>query len=237
MAIERDEIMYLWELSSRYFRRAIVPADVVWTYSGVRPLVEDEAASASAVTRDYRLEFDKRGAPLLSVFGGKITTFRKLAEEAVDMLAPSLSASGGAWTGTACLPGGDLFGARPANRSVLEFERYVQQLQQKYPWLPGALTARYARAYGTRTEMLLAGRCGLEDMGEEVLPGLYAAEVDYLMQLEWALNAQDILWRRSKLGLHMAADAEAMLDHWIQTNRTIRDKQADFERPASVAIH
>ncbi len=237
VAIDRDEIMYLCELSSRYFRRSIVPADVVWTYSGVRPLVEDEAASASAVTRDYRLEFDKRGAPLLSVFGGKITTFRKLAEEAVDMLASSLSASSGAWTGNACLPGGDLFGAHPSNRSVLEFERYVQQLQQKYPWLPDALTARYARAYGTRTDMLLAGRCGLEDMGEEVLSGLYAAEVDYLMQLEWALTAQDILWRRSKLGLHMAADAEAMLDHWIQTNRTPQDKQADFERPASVASH
>ncbi|MGE5652398.1 MAG: glycerol-3-phosphate dehydrogenase, partial [Bacillota bacterium] len=128
VAIEQEEISYLCALSSRYFRRSIVPADVVWSYSGVRPLVEDEAASASAVTRDYRLELDRRGAPLLSVFGGKITTFRKLAEEAVDLLAASLPVARGAWTEQACLPGGDLFGAHPSNRSVLEFDSYVQQL-------------------------------------------------------------------------------------------------------------
>lgn len=235
VAIDQDEIMYLCELSSRYFRRSIVPADVVWTYSGVRPLVEDEAASASAVTRDYRLELDNRGAPLLSVFGGKITTFRKLAEEAVNMLAPLLSARKEGWTEHACLPGGDLFGARPANRSVLEFDGYVHELQRKYSWLPGALVARYARAYGTRTDTLLAGRRSLVDMGEEVLPCLYVAEIDYLMQLEWALTARDILWRRSKLGLHLPRDAESTLDNWIKTNRNTLEKQADPEQRASLA--
>ncbi|HJV49998.1 MAG TPA: glycerol-3-phosphate dehydrogenase [Noviherbaspirillum sp.] len=234
VAIDRDEIMYLCELASRYFRRQIVPADVVWSYSGVRPLVEDEAASASAVTRDYRLELDQQGAPLLSVFGGKITTFRKLAEEAVDMLAPALSIRQGAWTEHACLPGGDLFGPRPANRSVLEFDRFVHELQQKYPWLPSAQTGRYARAYGTRTDMLLAGRRRLSDMGDEILPGLYAAEVDYLMQLEWAVTAADILWRRSKLGLHLPADAETKLDHWIKANRGHRE---DPGEPACRVSH
>ncbi len=219
VAIEQEEIAYLCDLASRYFRQQIVPADVVWTYSGVRPLVEDEASEASAVTRDYRLELDTQGAPLLSVFGGKITTFRKLAEEAVDLLAPSLPARCGAWTANACLPGGDLFGAQPSNRSVLEFDGYVRQLQTKYGWLPAALVARYAHAYGTRTDALLAGRTRLADMGDEIAPGLYESEVEYLMQHEWAVNAADILWRRSKLGLHLPSDTEARLDAWIQGKR------------------
>lgn len=224
VAIDTDEVAYLCELSSRYFRKQIVPADVVWTYSGVRPLVEDEASNASAVTRDYRLELDQQGAPLLSVFGGKLTTFRKLAEEAVDMLAPLLPMRRGAWTADACLPGGDLFGATPTNRSVLEFDSYVNQLQKKYAWLPPAMVARYARAYGTRTDVLLAGRTRISDMGDEIASGLYTAEVDYLMQLEWAVNADDILWRRSKLGLHLPAGTKAKLDAWIQAKKSVKVK-------------
>lgn len=221
VAIDQDEIVYLCDLASRYFRKAIMPADVVWSYSGVRPLVEDEASKASAVTRDYRLELDREGAPMLSVFGGKITTFRKLAEEAVDMLAPILPMRRGAWTEGACLPGGDLFGAIPSNRSVLEFDRYVHDLQRKYSWLHPSLVARYARAYGTRTEELLAGLGKIADLGEEVAPGLYAAEIDYLMRHEWAVNATDILWRRSKLGLHLPPGTEETLDAWILANRSI----------------
>lgn len=217
--IDQDEIVYLCELASRYFRTQLAPVDVVWTYSGVRPLVEDEAAKASAVTRDYRLELDVQGAPLLSVFGGKITTFRKLAEEAVDLLAGPLSILRGAWTADACLPGGDIFGARPANRAVLEFDLYLHELQIKYPWLPPALVSRYAHAYGTRIDMLLSGRMCIDDMGQEIAPGLYEAEVDYLMQLEWAVTAADILWRRSKLGLHLPSGTEAKLDAWIRARR------------------
>jgi glycerol-3-phosphate dehydrogenase len=222
VAIDEHEIAYLCDLVSRYFRKPIVPADVVWTYSGVRPLVEDEASNASAVTRDYRLELDTAGAPLLSVFGGKITTFRKLAEEAVDMLAPRLSAKQRAWTANACLPGGDLFGAQPVNRAVKEFDSYVQGQQKKYAWLPPELVARYARAYGTRTAMLLSGRNRIADMGEEIAPQLFAAEVQYLMQHEWAISAADILWRRSKLGLHLPSDVEAKLDAWMEANRPTR---------------
>ena len=223
VAIDQDEIVYLCDLASRYFRKQIVPADVVWSYSGVRPLVEDASSSASAVTRDYRLELDAKGAPLLSIFGGKITTFRKLAEEAVDMLAPILPMRRGAWTEDACLPGGDLFGAKPSNRSVLEYERFVQDLQKRYAWLPPSLVARYARAYGTRTDLLLAGCNRLADMGKEIASGLYEVEVDYLMRREWAVDAADILWRRSKLGLHLPKDTQGKLDEWIR-ERTRTEK-------------
>ncbi|HJV82420.1 MAG TPA: glycerol-3-phosphate dehydrogenase [Noviherbaspirillum sp.] len=214
--IDEEEVVYLCELTQRYFKRPVQPSDVIWAYSGVRPLVEDESASASAVTRDYRLEMENDGAPLLSVFGGKITTFRKLAEEAVDMVAERLGNRHGAWTEHACLPGGDIHGARPNNRSVLEFDTFVQQKQQQYAWLDAGLVTRYAHAYGRRIDVLLKGRNALRDMGDEILPGLYAAEVVYLMQHEWATRAEDILWRRSKLGLRVPAGAEAVLDDWLK---------------------
>jgi glycerol-3-phosphate dehydrogenase len=216
VAIAQDEISYLCELSNHYFKKAITPDDVVWSYSGVRPLVEDASSSASAVTRDYQFEFDTEGAPLLSVFGGKITTFRKLAEQAVDLIAPVLSNDRESWTEHACLPGGDLFGEIPINRSVLEFESYVHKLQSNYPWLPLQLVARYARAYGTRTDALLANRHDLGEMGEEIAPGLYAAEVEYLMHHEWATCATDVLWRRSKLGLHLPAGTKDVLAAWMK---------------------
>jgi glycerol-3-phosphate dehydrogenase len=225
VAIDQDEIDYLCALSSRYFERSITPADVVWSYSGVRPLLEDAAAAASEVTRDYRLELDgEGGAPLLTVFGGKITTFRKLAEEAVDMLAPLLGNTRGAWTAERCLPGGDLFGELPSNRSVREFDAFTAGLQAKYAWLPAPLVARYARAYGTRTDMLLSSRAGLQDMGEQIAPGLYAAEVEYLAKNEWASCAADILWRRSKLGLHVPPGTAAALDTWLSDRTRLARK-------------
>lgn len=213
--IDDEEIRYLCELSSYYFSKPVNPADVVWTYAGVRPLVEDAAADAKAVTRDYRFELDREGAPLLSIFGGKITTFRKLAEEAMDLLAPLLGNARPAWTASACLPGGDVFGGTPQNRSVREFGQFVQGLQREYAWLPAALVARYARAYGTRIHMLLAGRTDVAAMGEEIAAGLYAAEVDYLRRHEWAVSAADILWRRSKLGLHLPRETAGTLDAWL----------------------
>ncbi|NHQ89806.1 glycerol-3-phosphate dehydrogenase [Janthinobacterium lividum] len=213
--IDDEEIRYLCELSSYYFSKPIVPADVVWTYAGVRPLVEDAAADAKAVTRDYRFELDQEGAPLLSIFGGKITTFRKLAEEAMDMLAPLLGNARPAWTQQACLPGGDVYGAVPQNRAVREFGQFVQGLQREYAWLPAALVARYARAYGTRIHVLLDGRADVAAMGEEIAAGLYAAEVDYLRRHEWAVSAADILWRRSKLGLHLPRETADTLDAWL----------------------
>ncbi|MEO8407353.1 MAG: glycerol-3-phosphate dehydrogenase [Oxalobacteraceae bacterium] len=215
VGIAPDEVEYLCALSNRYFRQQIAPADVLWSYSGVRPLLQDDAADAAAVTRNYRLEFDTAGAPLLSVFGGKITTFRKLAEEAVDLIAATLSNHHAGWTADACLPGGDIFGAQPSNRSVLEFDQFVTGLQRQYVWLPPALVARYARAYGTRIHALLADRHAIADMGQQIASGLFAAEVAYWMRHEWARNATDMLWRRSKLGLHLPAGSDTILDAWI----------------------
>ncbi len=212
--IDRSEIEYLCELTQRYFRKPITPADVVWSYSGVRPLLEDDSANASEITRDYKLAIDGEQAPLLSVFGGKITTFRKLAEEAVDMIAPRLGNQRPTWTEHACLPGGDLYGA-PQNRGVLEYDAYVNNMQLQFAWLPPKLVARYVRAYGTRTHALLKDRHSIADMGEEVVKDLFAAEIDYLVKTEWASSGADILWRRSKLGLHLPKGSEQLIDQWI----------------------
>ncbi|WP_321879553.1 glycerol-3-phosphate dehydrogenase [Burkholderia cepacia] len=213
VAIDRDETQYLCDSINRYFKRKISPADVHWTYSGVRPLLEDEnAANASAVTRDYRLEMDEgAGAPLLSVFGGKITTFRKLAEEAGDMLSRALGRDAKTWTAGVALPGGDIANAK--------FDVFAAAFAKRHPWLPAALARRYARAYGTRAERVIDGAKSLADLGTEIAPGVHDAELRYLRDTEWATCAQDVLWRRSKLGLHVAPgtlDAvTAAVDAWF----------------------
>ncbi|KVF11664.1 glycerol-3-phosphate dehydrogenase [Burkholderia cepacia] len=213
VAIDRDETQYLCDSINRYFKRKISPADVHWTYSGVRPLLEDEnAANASAVTRDYRLEMDEgAGAPLLSVFGGKITTFRKLAEEAGDMLSRALGRDAKTWTAGVALPGGDIANAK--------FDVFAAAFAKRHPWLPAALARRYARAYGTRAERVIDGAKSLADLGTEIAPGIHDAELRYLRDVEWATCAQDVLWRRSKLGLHVAPgtlDAvTAAVDAWF----------------------
>jgi glycerol-3-phosphate dehydrogenase len=198
VAITADETQYLCDSINRYFRQKISPADVRWTYSGVRPLLEEEGAdNPSAVTRDYSLELDAPAgeAPLLSVFGGKITTFRKLAEEAVDKLAAALGKGAPSWTAGASLPGGDIAHAN--------FERFLAELKQHYAWLPDDLAHRLARAYGTRVTKVIGHAHSLADLGHAFAPGLYEAELSYLRDVEWARSAQDVLWRRSKLGLHV----------------------------------
>ncbi len=215
VAIGADETAYLCRLVNRYFERQVGPGDVVWSYSGVRPLAADGPASASSTSRDFRLATDSAGAPLLSVLGGKITTCRRLAEQAVDWIAPALGVRAPAWTARACLPGGDLYGPQPSSRGVREFGAWTAAQQQRFGWAPPALVARWAHAYGTRIEQLLANCGTLADLGPEVVPGLYAAEVEYLMQHEWAHDAADILWRRSKLGLHLAPGCADKLDAWM----------------------
>ncbi|QOY92950.1 glycerol-3-phosphate dehydrogenase [Massilia sp. UMI-21] len=215
VAIAATETAYLCELANRYFRRQLGPADVVWSYSGVRPLLEDAAASASAATRDYLLGHDTAGAPLLSVFGGKITTYRRLAEEAGAWIAGRLGRAEPGWTARAVLPGGDLFGSTPDSRGVREFDRWVAALERRHPWLPASLALRWARAYGTRVEILLAGAARIEDLGEEVAPGLFAAELRYLMRHEWAACAEDVLWRRTKLGLHLPPGCVDAVAAWM----------------------
>lgn len=220
VAISAAETAYLVDAVNRYFERRSVPEDVVWSFAGVRPLVGgDGAASASGASRDYRFERDTAGAPLLSVFGGKVTTFRKLAEQAVDWIGPALGRQAPPWTANACLPGGDLYGKVPIARGVLEFDPWVRTRQQQYAWLPDGLLARYARAYGTRLGLLLAHCRTRADLGAEIVPGLYEVEADYLVRQEWAASADDILWRRTKLGLHMPPGAAQGVESWLRARR------------------
>jgi glycerol-3-phosphate dehydrogenase len=213
--IDAAEIDYLCTMINRYFSRQITPADVVWSYSGVRPLFDD-GADASSITRDYRLELDTEGAPLLSVWGGKLTTYRALAEEAIGMLARPMGIASGDWTTQAALPGGDLGSMIEASGDPMaDFERFCALQQQRWPWLPAPLLRRYARAYGTRMERLLGQASSPGQLGEEIAAGLYAAEVEYLLAQEWAQTPDDILWRRSKLGLHLPADTGGKLGAWL----------------------
>jgi len=219
--IDDDEIAYLCEQASRYFERRVAPSDVVWTYSGVRPLLDDESGDPSAVTRDYALELDTQQAPLLNVWGGKLTTFRKLAEEAADLLAAPLGTQRGRWTAGAPLPGGDLSAwIGPARRPDTDFERFVQALTRRHPELPMPLARRLARCYGARVQTLLGGIGSLDALGTEVAPGLYEAELHYLHQHEWARNAEDVLWRRTKLGLHCDAAQRAQVAAWCTSHWT-----------------
>jgi len=215
--IDADEVAYLCREAGRYFRKTVAPADVVWTYSGVRPLLEDESRDARAVSRDYALVLDRAPAPLLSVFGGKITTYRTLAEEAVGKLAPLLGGSAASWTGRAPLPGGDLEGDGRlcAGRAEEEFGAFVARLRAERPWLPPALAQRLARAYGSRARRVLGEARSLADLGAEIAPGLHERELAYLADVEWARSAEDVLWRRSKLGLHLPPSAPQAVADWF----------------------
>jgi glycerol-3-phosphate dehydrogenase len=215
--ISPDEVAYLCTAVSRYFATRVQPQDVVWSYSGVRPLLNDEAANPASVTRDYALELDRHPAALLSVFGGKITTYRKLAETAVDMLARELGSPAQPWTARALLPGGDLPGGA--------YARFLRSLERRYPWLPAELRYRYAHAYGTRIAHILRDARSLADLGEELLPQLYEREADYLCHVEFARTAEDILWRRTRLGLRVGKATTARLEEWLR-RRGERARQA-----------
>jgi glycerol-3-phosphate dehydrogenase len=213
-----NEVAYLCEQVNRYFNKRISKADVVWRYVGVRPLLDDHAGDPSAVTRDYVLETETSAAPLLSIWGGKITTFRKLAEEAANevgkMLAPQ--APRPAWTQSACLPGGNFsawIGA--AQHPATDFDKLCSAVLTRHPWLPAPLIKRLARAYGSRIDTVLGQATCLADLGDEIAPGLYTAELHHLRKKEWALTGEDVLWRRSKLGLHFTAAQRERVDQWM----------------------
>jgi glycerol-3-phosphate dehydrogenase len=194
-----EEIAYLCEGASRFFARPVTPADVVWTYSGVRPLVDDGSGKPEAATRGYRFDVSEQseGAPILSVFGGKITTFRTLSQEAVDRMAERIPALAGAhWTDTKPLPGGD-FG-------VHEVEQRIADLRSRYPFLEAKWADRLIRSYGTLATTILGDATSLEDCGEHFGHGLTARELHYLKAHEWAQSAEDVLWRRTKLGLRLS---------------------------------
>ncbi|HTN14659.1 MAG TPA: glycerol-3-phosphate dehydrogenase [Sphingomonadaceae bacterium] len=205
-----DEIAYLCEAASRYFAKPVTPADVVWTYSGVRALVDDGSGRPEAATRGYRLPISppEEGAPLLDVFGGKITSYRHLSEAAVDALAQRIPAlSGSAWTAGAPLPGGDF----PVDGQAT----LVEELKRQHPFLSLTEATRIVRAYGTRAERWLGKAQGWGDLGRHFGAGLSEAEVAYLREVEWAQTAEDVLWRRSKLGLHMSEAERAAVAEYL----------------------
>ena len=192
---------------------------MVWSYAGVRPLLDDASGDPSAVTRDYLLESNTQGAPLLSVWGGKITTFRKLAEDAADLVGQMLGDQREPWTEKAYLPGGDLqtwIGS--PRRPDTDFERLVTAVRQRHIWLPEVLARRLCRAYGARVGRVLGGASSLSELGAEVAPGLYEIELRYLQREEWARSAEDVLWRRSKLGLHYSEAQRAAVADWFQSH-------------------
>src|SRR6201991_286093 len=209
-----EEIQYLCAAASEYLAKAVTPEDVVWTYSGVRPLYDDGASEAKAATRDYVFELDTPGGvPLLSIYGGKITTYRRLSEEALERLAPYLRSDKAkeGWTGKSPLPGGDM--------DVSAVDALAAELQRNYPFLTAEHAGRLAHAYGTRAEKILGPAKSLADLGQSFGATLTAAEVNYLMSSEWAVSAEDIVWRRSKLGLRLSPDEIAALDGWIADHR------------------
>ena len=206
-AIGDEETDYLLDTIDRSFIRRVSREDIVWSYSGLRALIDDGSSNSSRITRDYLLEIDEEGAPLLSVFGGKLTTYRRLAERATDKIARFLRGTGGAWTGRAFLPGGVI--------PDLDLERYSSGLAGRFSALPPELIARLSRTYGTRTERLLDGIRTLADLGEHFGSGLHAREVDYLVANEWARTAEDILFRRTKLGLQLGREARQRLSAYL----------------------
>jgi glycerol-3-phosphate dehydrogenase len=210
-----EEIEYLCASVSEYLAKPVKPDDVVWTYSGVRPLYDDGASEAKAATRDYVFELDTPGsAPLLSIYGGKITTYRRLAEEALERLAPYLRSAKAkeGWTAHAPLPGGDI--------DVSAISALAAELLRDYPFLTPATANRLSHAYGTRATKLLGVAKSTADLGQSFGAGLTEAEVRYLMTNEWAVTADDVVWRRSKLGLRLSSAEIAAMDEWMADHRT-----------------
>jgi glycerol-3-phosphate dehydrogenase len=216
-AMEEKEIAYLLGVLARYFARPPTRDDVVHVFSGVRPLYDDSAENPSAVTRDYVFDVEPKApepgrAPLLSVFGGKITTYRKLAEHAMDQLLPFFQGAGRAWTAGAAMPGGDIENA--------DFDGWLARFHAARPWLPEPLARHYGRLYGTRAEALLAGAKSLTDLGRHFGGLLYEREARWLVAEEWAEAAADILERRTKHGLHLTPDETAAFAAWLTAERT-----------------
>ena len=207
-----EEIDYMCKCMNDYFKKPLTREDVVWAFSGVRPLYDDAAKNASAVTRDYVLDLEsKPGEPiLLSVFGGKITTFRRLAEHVFEKLAPVMPGLKPSWTTGAPLPGGDM--------PDVDFNRFLKGAREKWPFLSDFTIRRMAHSYGTRMAMFLGDAKSLDDLGQNFGSELTRAEVDHLIDQEWAETAEDILWRRTKIGLHVDSfeETEAALTAYLK---------------------
>lgn len=208
--ISPEETHYLLDVVNAHFKRQLTEKDVVWSYSGVRPLMDDEHEPAQKASRDYSFEVDseKGKAPIISVFGGKITTYRKLAEAATDKLCQFFPGAGTHWTKTAVLPGGDF-----DNQESLE-----AKLEEAFPWAPEMLLSRYVRTYGTSSFDILRSLTSVADLGQKFAGTLYEREVEYLIQNEWAMTSEDILWRRTKQGLYATEQDVEALDRYLMTH-------------------
>ncbi|GAA6181064.1 glycerol-3-phosphate dehydrogenase [Shimia sp. NS0008-38b] len=206
-----DEAQYLCDFASNYFDKAVTMDDIVWRYSGVRPLYDDGASSAQAATREYVLDLEDAGAPVLNVFGGKITTYRKLAEAAMAKIVPFFPQATAPWTAGVAMPGGDF--------EVHEVGEKIVNLQRDYPFLNDAWAKRLIRAYGTEAPTILGTAKSASDLGVDFGATLSAAEVDWLMAKEYARTAEDVVWRRSKLGLRLNVAQIAAIGDYMQQAR------------------
>lgn len=207
--ITQAETDYLLEVSNAHFKKQLTQADVIWTFAGVRPLCDDESDNPSAITRDYTLALSKENdeqAPLLSVFGGKLTTYRKLAESAMQQLKAFFPEMKGSWTATEALPGGE---------NMESVEQLMQEIRAQVTDASEALAKRWATAYGSRIWNILGEKSSVEQLGQHFGQGLYAREVDYLCTAEWVTTSQDVLWRRSKLGLSFTQKESEALDAYL----------------------
>ncbi|MDA4846547.1 glycerol-3-phosphate dehydrogenase [Hoeflea poritis] len=212
--ISDDEISYLCSAASEYFAEPVTRDDVVWTYSGVRPLYDDGASAAQEATRDYVL-VEEGGADeglLINIFGGKITTYRRLAEAVIEKVERRLGKRKAGWTANSSLPGGDF--------AANDFQRLLSGLKERFRFLTDTHAHRLMRLYGTRAEAILGSAGRYEDLGTCFGSDLYAAEVDYLVENEWAVTAEDILWRRTKRGLHMSEEQISELSAYLRTSKT-----------------
>jgi glycerol-3-phosphate dehydrogenase len=208
---DEAEIEYLIAAVNRYFKEKLRREDVVDSFSGVRPLFDDGQGNPSAVTRDYVFDLDEAGgAPLLNVFGGKITTYRELAERGMNKLAHVFPEMGGDWTEAAPLPGGEIENA--------DYEAFAETIRIEYPWMPRELRRHYGRLYGARLRDVVGEATSLDGLGRHFGGTLYEAEVRYLIDKEWAQTAEDILWRRSKHRLHMDEAARAAFADWFDAH-------------------
>ena len=203
------EIDYLLDVYNDHFKHQLGVEDILWTYSGVRSLCDDESDNPSAITRDYTLAMSheqKDDAPLLSVFGGKLTTYRKLAESAIAHLQPFFPNMNKPWTEKALLPGAE---------KLVSVERLIQEIMQSIEDAPFQLASRWAHAYGSRVWKFISAITAMDELGEDFGHGLFAKEVDYLVDQEWARTSQDILWRRTKLGYQFSDDQIQLLDQYL----------------------
>jgi glycerol-3-phosphate dehydrogenase len=211
VSVDESEIQYLLDAVNLYFKEELGREDVLTSFSGVRPLFDDGQGNPSAVTRDYVFDVDETGgAPMLNIFGGKITTYRELAERGMHKIKRFFPEMGRDWTASAPMPGGDMPGA--------DYEAFRGWMKSTYPWMPRQLRRHYGRLYGTRIAQIVGDATSLDDLGRHFGGDLYEAEVSYLLRHEWAQTAEDILWRRTKHRLHLSPAEQAAFAEWFDAH-------------------